>query len=308
MQTRKAPCAPDSSSFSLERIIAGLCTQTNCESLACLRFAPGEPRVVIGSRLDFAAELADARSWYLIDGHGAHGNNALMTPDVNATVVGGVAPDCAFFQEFMKEGGARRLYMPPWGMDEMEALRRIQGEKVSAAELKKYFTAFGGVPRTVLMLIGRRWKENEDRQSDSAWDAVEHVTSLGTLQDKPVAELLVHLQASSHACSERSAFGALWLAGALASACIPLPHRCHCDIYRDWPAFSLLRVCTVGSSHDHAGYTICCMRVKLIYINYRSCNNGPVLCIGGLGLPIYIVCRRLDSRLCLGCIEQYLNC
>ena len=102
----------------------------------------------------------------LVDGHGCHGSAKLSTRNLHATVLVAVSPDPVFTHEFLKEPEAITLYMPTWDMDELEALRQLQGGKVPADELARLVAIFGRVPRAVLEKAAH-WQAAQTEQ-DSA--------------------------------------------------------------------------------------------------------------------------------------------
>ena len=138
-------------------------------------FTPGERAVRVGGVSDFHAIYsanAAGKIWHMVDGRGGNGRPCRMrctgTAGYESTLLAATGPGIR--DSFRKGPDAREVFMPPWGWAELEALRRMQGGKVSAAQLKGLVRIFGGVPRTVLDRAAT-WQESLKELSDSLWAA-----------------------------------------------------------------------------------------------------------------------------------------
>ena len=91
-----------------------------------------------------------------MDGHGGLPGGARLesSAETKGFYLLAVSPKQAFFDQYLKLPHNAMLYMPPWELDEMLALRVALFSEVAEELAKELFGIYGGVPRQVLQLAG----------------------------------------------------------------------------------------------------------------------------------------------------------
>ena len=105
-------------------------------------------RVLEGSLTDFKADLADTRTWYLVDEAVPPG-----ATEVEARTLVFSSPKRENYKDTLKATASTILYLPVWSWDEIESCRRMLYPKdaVRTAEaVQDAYLRWGGIPRFVL--------------------------------------------------------------------------------------------------------------------------------------------------------------
>ena len=90
----------------------------------------------------FEDYLADPATWFIVDAHGAN--------ECAARVVILTSPRPSVYKEFLKVQDARKVFMPVWTLEELEACRAKLFSTLTAGRVKELFQVWGGIPRKVL--------------------------------------------------------------------------------------------------------------------------------------------------------------
>jgi hypothetical protein len=105
-------------------------------------------RVLEGSLTDFRAELADTRTWYLVDEAAPPG-----AVEVEARTLVFSSPKRENYKDTLKATASTIRYLPVWSWDEIESCRQMLYPKdaVRTAEaVQDAYLRWGGIPRFVL--------------------------------------------------------------------------------------------------------------------------------------------------------------
>ena len=108
--------------------------------------------VLEGSLTDFRAELADTRTWYLVDEATPPG-----AVEVEARALVFSSPARENYKSTLKAPASTIRYLPVWSWDEIESCRRLlyPHDAVRTPEaVQDAFCRWGGIPRFVLEKVG----------------------------------------------------------------------------------------------------------------------------------------------------------
>ena len=97
------------------------------------------------NRLVFRSELLLAYNFYVYDAR--QGANPM--DGIYAKILIAASPNKQHYRQLRKEPTFLRLFMPPWGLDELQLCRELCYPDVPAAAVTHMYSKVGGVPRSV---------------------------------------------------------------------------------------------------------------------------------------------------------------
>ena len=137
-----------------------------------------------------------------MDGHGGLPVGASARLESSAQTRGffllAVSPKLAFFDQYLKLPRNAMLFMPPWELDEIIALREALFSEVAEELAEELFDVFGGAPRQVLQLAGSSDQGSSRNRLEIAIQAAAHtlpsVLSQGALVGSAVSDEVLLIQ------------------------------------------------------------------------------------------------------------------
>ena len=96
-------------------------------------------------RLAVLAEMKQLYNYYVYDAR----QGAKPMDGIYAKILIAASPNKQHYRQLRKEPTFRRLFMPPWGLDELQLCRELCYPDVSASAVTHMYSKVGGVPRSV---------------------------------------------------------------------------------------------------------------------------------------------------------------
>ena len=153
-------------------------------------------KVLEGSLSDFRAELADTRTWYLVD-------EAIFpgATEVEARTLVFSSPKRENYRFTLKSTASTMRFLPVWSWEEIETCRQLlyANDPIRTPEaVEEAFMRWGGIPRYVLEKIGDEGANSELAEAISGSDLRLVLNSVGQIDTAPeTSHRVLHISTCS---------------------------------------------------------------------------------------------------------------
>ena len=169
-------------------------------------------RVLEGSLTDFRAELADTRTWYLVDEAVPPG-----ATEVEARTLVFSSPKRENYKDTLKAPASTIRYMPVWSWEEIEACHSLlyaDDSERPLSEVRNAFDKWGGIPRFVLEKLRDEAAQQSLLEALGTADMVVILKSVGQIDAATEAShRLLHIVTSAPYVVKSIEFGSDYIKG-----------------------------------------------------------------------------------------------